>query len=72
MLLTPRLRAALDDAGAVFVRRSKHLIFRLPNGRNFVVAVTPSDHRAERQQLTQLRRLVRETNQPPHAEKVYG
>jgi hypothetical protein len=45
---------------AVLIRERKDKIFRFPDGRIFVVATSPSDHRAERNNLATLRRLVRE------------
>jgi hypothetical protein len=54
----------LNESGAVLVRQSKHLVYRLPNGQNFVAAKTSSDPgRAAKNNLSQLRRalgLVRE------------
>jgi hypothetical protein len=32
----------MQSAGAVLVRRSKHLIWRLPNGRMMTTSCTPS------------------------------
>lgn len=44
---------------AVLVRQNKHLVYRLPNGQNFVVAKTSSDPvRAARNSLSDLRRAL--------------
>ena len=51
----------LKRAGAVLVRQKNHQIWRLPNGRNYVMAHTPSDGRAGRNQAAVLRRLLRKT-----------
>ena len=49
----------LKRAGAVLVRTKNHQIWRLPNGRNYVIAHTPSDGRAGRNQAAVLRRLLK-------------
>ena len=51
----------LDTAGAEMIRQTHHRIYRLPNGRNFVLPCTPSDSNWARHSLSDLRRLV---NQP--------
>jgi hypothetical protein len=49
----------LAESGAVLVRHKKHLVYRLPNGRNFVAAKTPSDPaRAAKNNLSDLRRAL--------------
>lgn len=48
----------LKRAGAVLVRQKNHQIWRLPNGRNYVISQTPSDGRAVKNQLSVLRRLL--------------
>ena len=49
----------LAQSGAVLVRQNKHLVYRLPNGRNFVAAKTPSDpDRAAKNGLSDLRRAL--------------
>lgn len=50
---------ALKSCGAVLLRQKNHQVWRLPNGRNYVISQTPSDHRAARNQLKVLRRLLR-------------
>jgi hypothetical protein len=49
----------LKRAGAVLVRRKNHQVWRLPNGRRYVIAQTPSDRRAGRNQAAVLKRLMR-------------
>jgi len=49
----------LKRAGAVLVRNKNHQIWRLPNGRNYVMAQTPSDRRAERNQARELRKALK-------------
>jgi hypothetical protein len=53
-----RLQAALDAVGARLKRDRKHLIYELPNGRNFVVAQTPSDSRGEQNAISDLRAVA--------------
>jgi hypothetical protein len=49
----------LEESGAVLVRQNKHLVYRLPNGKNFVVAKTPSDpDRGAKNSLSDLRRAL--------------
>jgi hypothetical protein len=58
----------LKDHHAVLVRQNKHLVYRLPNGQNFVVAKTSSDpDRAAKNNLSDLRHALgipRETPRP--------
>lgn len=51
---------ALREAGASLKRVGKHLIYALPNGRNVVVGITPSDHHATKNAIAVIRRLSRE------------
>ena len=62
----------LDESGAVLVRHKKHLVYRLPNGQNFISPKTPGDHRTAVNQLSNLRRALaiepaspNQTQQPP-------
>jgi hypothetical protein len=49
----------LEESGAVLVRQNKHLVYRLPNGRNFVAPKTPSDPvRGAKNGLSDLRRAL--------------
>ncbi len=52
MSITDELRRI----GAVLVRWKRHQVWRLPNGRRFVVSQTASDHRALRSQMASLKR----------------
>jgi hypothetical protein len=49
----------LEEARATLLRSSRHLIYRLPSGRNVVSSSTPSSWRAPRQRLSGLKRLLR-------------
>lgn len=53
-----KLDAALRDCGAVLIRANKHRVYRLPNGRNFVASVSPSDTNGERNAMRDLRRAL--------------
>lgn len=49
----------LSQSGAVLIRQNKHLVYRLPNGKNFVAAKTSSDpDRAAKNSLSELRRAL--------------
>ena len=48
----------LSESGAVLVRQNKHPVYKLPNGRTFVIAKTPSDARSARNGLSELRRAL--------------
>jgi len=49
----------LKRHGAVLIRRKNHQVWRLPNGRKYVMSQTPSDGRAGRNQAAVLKRLMR-------------
>ncbi|CAB4166309.1 hypothetical protein UFOVP836_26 [uncultured Caudovirales phage] len=49
----------LKRAGAVLVRQKNHQVWRLPDGRRYVMSQTPSDGRAGRNQAAVLRRLLK-------------
>jgi hypothetical protein len=49
----------LKRAGAVLVRQKNHQVWRLPNGRCYVMSQAPSDWRAGRNQAAMLRRLLK-------------
>lgn len=49
----------LKRAGAWLVRAHKHQVWRLPDGRNFVMSSSPSDHRAAQNQMRTLKRMLR-------------
>jgi hypothetical protein len=54
------LKKMLKDSGAVLVRRKRHAIWRLPNGKNFVAPKTPSDHRVAQNNIRDLNKLLSE------------
>ena len=61
----------LSEHQAVLVRQNKHLVYRLPNGQNFVMAKTTSDPaRAAKNNLTDLRRLLGIRREQPEPEGV--
>lgn len=49
----------LKRAGAVLVRKKNHQVWRLPDGRRYVMSQTPSDRRAGRNQAAVLNRLLK-------------
>ena len=48
----------LRESGAILKRDTKHHVYELPNGQNFVSAKTPSDSRAGLNDLAVLRKLL--------------
>jgi len=48
----------LKEAGAVILRKKKHIVYQLRDGKKFVCAATPSDNRAVLNQIAQLKRLM--------------
>lgn len=48
----------LQDAGAKLIRKSRHAVYRFPNGRNFITPATPSDRRWAHNSLSDLRRIL--------------
>jgi hypothetical protein len=64
-----RVDELLNENGAVLVRQNKHLVYRLPNGQNFVVAKTSSDReRAAKNNLSDLRRALGVVRATPKAQ----
>lgn len=53
-----QIEKLLRASGAVLVRTRKHRVYRLPNGRNYVIAATASDRRAQANQVAELRRQL--------------
>jgi len=53
------IQKLLKRCGAELKRQHKHQVWRLPDGRNFVMAATPSDHRAAQNQMRMLKRMLR-------------
>ena len=49
---------ALKECGAEFIRRNRHKIYRLPNGKIFTLSTTSSDRNAEKVQLSLLKKLL--------------
>jgi hypothetical protein len=62
-----KLYNLLRDEGCVLVKHSKHLHWRLPNGRILITGVTPSDRRAWLNIRSKLRRLL---DSPPDSSHV--
>ena len=50
--------------GGVLRRKKKHEVWQFPNGRVFVRAATPSDHRADANNLSDLRKILGITPEP--------
>lgn len=48
----------LKESGAVLIRRKKHEIWRLPNGKNFVRSKTPSSRNTDKNSFSDLRNLL--------------
>lgn len=65
----------LKQAGATFVRRSKHYIFQLPNGKKLTVAGTPSDRYAVNNQMKEIKQaggLMEEKKRNPDRQEKHG
>lgn len=58
MRVTSPVQQLLRESGAVLVRQKKHLVYQLPNGRRVTMSATPSDWRAERKQMRDIRRAL--------------
>lgn len=75
---TDRVGKALKEVGARLKRHRKHLVYELPNGRNVVMAKTPSDYRAEENVLRDIRkatgvpREAKPTSEPKERRKKPG
>jgi hypothetical protein len=52
------VEALIKAHGGVLKRQRKHQVWSFPNGRTLTLSVSPSDFRAEKQMLTDLRKLV--------------
>jgi hypothetical protein len=48
----------LRESGAVLARNKKHEVWKIPGGKTFVKASTPSDRRATANQLSDLRKVL--------------
>lgn len=53
------IQKLLKRCGAELERHNKHQVWRLPGGRIFVMSSSPSDHRAEQNQMRTLKRMLR-------------
>ena len=53
-----QIQEMLRTSGASLVRRKRHQVWRLPNGRNFVHSSSGSDHLGARNAVADLRRLL--------------
>lgn len=58
-----KVKELLKEHGAVLIRKKKHEVWRLPNGKNFVIAQSASDYRAEMNNLSDLRKMLGITNE---------
>jgi len=52
------VQLALEEAGAVLLRQHRHFVYEMPSGAGLFFAKTPSDWRAERNQLARIRRSM--------------
>lgn len=59
----------LNECGAVLERDGKHEVWLLPNGKKFTRAKTPSDYRAEENQLHDLRHALGLVDSSPKLEE---
>lgn len=57
-LQTSKTVQYLEEVGAVLIRETNHLVWRLPNGRLFVMSKTPGDKNVEWGRMRDLRRLM--------------
>lgn len=48
----------LEESGAVLLRSKKHQVWQLPNGKKFVRSQTPSDQHSDRNNFSDLRRVL--------------
>lgn len=65
----------LADDGAVLIRAECHLVYRLSNGRTYVLSATPSDHKAWHNALSNLRSVLgvkREVHKNPNRRHKTG
>jgi len=50
----------LNEVGAVFVRRNKHEIWRLPNGKTLTISSSSSDRNWEKENIRLINKYVAE------------
>lgn len=75
MTVSDEIQHLLKTHGAVLERKNKHPVWRFPDGRIFVHSSTPSDVRAERNNLSNLRKLLgvkRESTKNPERRTKRG
>lgn len=53
-----KIEQLLKESGAVLVRRKKHEVWRLPNGKIFVRSKTPSSRNTDKKSYSDLRNLL--------------
>ena len=68
MSLKRQIADLLKSSGMALERHKKHLIYRHPDGRSFALSGTPSDFRAENNQLRDLKNFLGLTNRGPSKE----
>lgn len=68
MKIDRTVKGLLREAGATLKRSKKHLVFGMPNGENVVLAQTPSDVNAIRNQIKDVKRHL--PKDPPRVAKV--
>jgi len=69
------IEALIKQHGGKLVRSKRHLVYKFPDGRCFTLSSTPSDVFAERNNLTNLRRLLgieRKVNKNPDRKPKVG
>ena len=54
----PRAMAYADEHGFVLDRRKGHFYFQAPSGQKVFIGNTPSDHRADKNAVSHLRRCA--------------
>jgi hypothetical protein len=54
------LQRLLEHAGAILLRSDGHAVYRLLDGQTYTISSTPSDFRAVRNRVAELRRLLGE------------
>jgi predicted RNA binding protein YcfA (HicA-like mRNA interferase family) len=59
MKMSKSVEQALRDVNAVLLRRNKHFVYGLPNGRIVVVPMSPSDWRGEKNLIQQISRSAK-------------
>ncbi len=52
------IKQALKEVGAIFLRRNKHEVWKLPNGKRFTISTSSSDRNAQKEQFSLLYKLL--------------